>query len=211
LRQDIFVRGPRCLEPAERDAKLGDVVLGLMCPEGEFRWDFEVPTGGAALERRFFGPIVGALARGPRQVRELLALPELSRHDNPSELVGMLVGTDQALPLLAPPSEPDARIVIFNRLAAKHLVRSDNLNRGIALATGGSGAPLPCTMLDLFVAARLAEEQAPDPPAWAAALGAGQPEAEQRRLCVFIERLIAEHAPLWHRLGALGASSGTAR
>ena len=203
LRQDVFVRGPRRLAPAERDAILGEVVLGLMCSEAQFSWDFEVPSGRAALERRFFGPIVAALAQGPLPVRELLALPELPRHDNPSELVGMLVGTDQALPLLAPPSDPDARIGRFNRLAAKQLVHSGNLNNGSALAASGTGAPVPCTMLDLFVAARLDEKQSPDPASWAAALGAGQPEAEQQRLHAFIDCLIAERAPLWHRLGAV--------
>ena len=190
------------IAPAERDALLGDVVLALMCPEAEFDWDFEVPSGRAALERRFFGPIVAALARGPRLVRELLALPERPRHDHPSEPVGMLVGTDQTLPLLAPPAEPDQRVNRFNRLAAKYLVRSGNLNSGSAPAASGSGAPVPCTML---VAARLAEEQRADPASRAVALGTAHPEAEQQRLCAFIERLIAERAPLWHRLGALAA------
>jgi SAM-dependent methyltransferase len=211
LRQDVFVRGPRRLAPAERDAILGEVVLGLMCPEGEFSWDFEVPSGRAALERRFFGPIVAALAQGPRPVRELLALPELPRHDNPSELVGMLVGTDQALPLLSPPAEPDTRVMRFNGLAAKQLARAGNLNHASALASSGTGAPVPCTMLDLFIAARLEEEEPPDPASWAAELGAGQPEAEQQRLRVFVDRLIAERAPLWHRLGALSRLPRTAR
>jgi SAM-dependent methyltransferase len=211
LRQDVFVRGPRRIAPVERDALLGDVVLGLMCPEAEFAWDFEVPSGRAALERRFFGPVMAELAKGPCRVRDLLALPQLPRHDNPSELVGMLVGTDQALPLLAPPDEPDLRVSRFNRSAAKFLVRSGNLSGGSALAASGTGAPVPCTMLDLFVAARLAEEQTPDPASWAAALGAGQPEPEQRRLCAFIERLIAERAPLWHRLGALPGLPRAAR
>ncbi len=211
LRQDVFVRGPRRLAPAERDANLEEVVLGLLCSETQFSWDFEVPSGRAVLERRFFGPIVAALAQGPRSVHELLALPDLPRHDNPSEVVGMLVGTDQALPLLAPPGEPDARVRRFNRLAARHLARSGNLSSGSALATFGTGVPVPCTMLDLFVAARLEEEQPPDPASWAAALGEGQPEAEQQRLCAFIERLIAERAPLWHRLGALAGLPCTAR
>jgi hypothetical protein len=162
-----------------------------------------VPTGRAALERRFFGPVVAALAQGPRRVRELLTLPQLPRHDNPSELVGMLVGTDQAVPLAAPPGAPDPRVEKFNSLAAKHLVRPDNLNNGSALAASGTGAPVPCTMLDLFVAARLDQMHPPDPAAWAAALAAGQTEDEEKRLAAFIERLIAERAPTWRRLGAL--------
>jgi SAM-dependent methyltransferase len=205
LREDVFVRGPRRLPPLERDAMLGDAVLGLMCPEAEFGWEFKVPSGSAALEGRFFGPIVRELAQRPRRVSELMALPELSRHDNPAELVGMLVGSDQALPLLAPPGAPDARIILFNRVAARHFVRPANLNSGIALAASGAGAPVPCTMLDLFVVARLDEDKPPDPASWAATLGPGQPETEQERLRAFIERLVTERAPLWRRLGALAA------
>ncbi|MGH7063672.1 MAG: class I SAM-dependent methyltransferase [Stellaceae bacterium] len=210
LRRDVFIRGARRLPPRERDAKLGEVVLGLAYPAARFTWDFEVPFGRAALERDFFGPIVDALAQGPRPVRELLALPELPRRDNPGELVGMLVGTDQALPLLAPPGEPDARIRHFNAAAAGHFVRPENLNGGIALAASG-GAPVPCTMLDVFVAARLDEAQSPDPAAWAASLGAGHPEDEQQRLRAHIDRLIAEHAPLWRQLGALALPPRTVR
>jgi hypothetical protein len=60
-------------------------------------------------------------------------------------------------------------------------------------------------MLDLVVAARLDNEEPEDPPAWAAALAAGQPEEERQRLADFIARLIAERAPLWRRLGAVAA------
>jgi hypothetical protein len=115
----------------------------------------------------------------------------------------MLVGTDQALPMLALPAEPDARVKKFNAAAAKRFVHGENLNTGMALATSGSGAPLPCPMLDLFVGARLEEESAPDPSDWAAELGARRPEAEQERLSAFIARLIAERAPIWRRLGAV--------
>ena len=206
LRQDVFVRGARHLTPAERDDALEKVMLALLCSEAQLAWEFEVPCGRAALERGFFGPIVAALGQCPRLVSELLALPDLPRHDNPGEIVGMLVGSDQALPILALPTEPDPRVIRFNRLAAKRFVRSGNLNTGMALATSGTGAPLPCPMLDLVIAARLEEEQAPDPPAWAAMLGAERSEEDQQRLRAFIEPLIAERAPIWHRLGVLPGS-----
>jgi hypothetical protein len=143
------------------------------------------------------------LEQGPRFVSDLLALPDLPRHDNPAEIVGMLAGSDQALPMLAAPSDPDPRVVRFNQLAAKRFVRQENLNSGMALATSGTGAPLPCPTLDLFVAARLQEEQEADPASWAAMLGVGRPDDEQQRLCAFIERLVAQRAPVWRRLGVL--------
>jgi len=205
LRQDVFVRGARHVSPAERDDAFGKVMLGLLCSEAQLAWEFEVPSGHAALERSFFGPIVASLEQGPRFVSDLLALPDLPRRDNPGELVGMLAGSDQGLPILAAPGDPDPRVVRFNQLAAKRFVRQGNLNTGMALAASGTGAPLPCPMLDLFVAARLGEEQAADPGSWAAMLGVGRPDDEQDRLRAFIERLIAERAPVWRRLGVLAA------
>ncbi len=68
LRQDVFVRGARRLTNAERDAALGEVTLALLPEEGQFAWEFEVPVGQAKIERKFFGPIVAALAEAPQRV-----------------------------------------------------------------------------------------------------------------------------------------------
>ena len=110
----------------------------LLCSEAQFVWEVEVPSGKAELERGFFGPVVAALAQGPQRVGDLLALPGSPRHDNPAEIIGMLVGTDQALPVLGPPDEPDPLVRRFNAAAAKRFVRSGNLNTGVALATSGT-------------------------------------------------------------------------
>jgi SAM-dependent methyltransferase len=206
LRQDVFVRGARRLANAERDAALAATMLALHCEEPQFAWEFEVPAGEARFERGFFGPIVAALAAAPQRVDALLALPDLPRRDNPAEIVGMLVGSHQAIPVSGPAREPDDRIRGVNRAAARYFARPDNLDRGMALAACGTGAPVPCQMLDLFVADRLQSEAAPDPDGWARALGADRPASEQDRLREFIERIIAERAPVWRRLGALPAS-----
>jgi hypothetical protein len=206
LRQDVFVRGARHLTPAERDAALGEVMLALLCREAELVWEVEVPAGQAALDRRFFGPVVAALAERPRRVGELLELPDLPRRDNPAEIVGMLVGTDQALPVLAPPADPDQCAVALNQAAARRFVQPGNIGTSMALATSGTGSPLPCPMLDLFVAAQLAHNPVPEPDGWAARFAAGRPETEKERLRLFIERLLAERAPIWRSLGALSTS-----
>jgi SAM-dependent methyltransferase len=207
LRRDVFVRGARRLSAAERDEALGDVMLALLRSEAQFNWEMDVPAGRAAIERGFFEPVVAALGEGPRRVRDLLALPDLPRRDNPGELIGVLVGTNQAMPVLASAREPDATVGRFNSAAARHFVRPDNLNTGMALASSGSGAPLPAPMLDLFVATRLQEGERPDPDGWANMLGSGQSVAERQRLAAFIERLIAERMPLWRQLGCLPAAA----
>ena len=203
LRQDVFVRGARRIGNAARDAALGEVMLGLQCEEAQFGWEFEVPTGQARFERAFFGPIVAALAEAPRRVDALLALPGLPRRDNPGELVGMLVGSHQALPVVGPPAAPDSRVQRLNRAAAKRFLRPDNFDIGMALAASGTGSPVPCPMLDLWIADRLQAEPTPDPATWAQELGSAQPPGEQDRLRQFIERVLAERAPVWQRLGVL--------
>ena len=55
LRQDVFVRGTQRIAPTDRDAALGDVMLGLLCPETEFAWEMQVPSGKATFERSFSG------------------------------------------------------------------------------------------------------------------------------------------------------------
>jgi SAM-dependent methyltransferase len=203
LRQDVFVRGAQRLTAQERDEALAEIVLGALCTEAQFVWAIDAPAGKATLEREFFSPVVAALAHGPRRVRDLLALPELPRHDNPAELVGVLVGSDQALPLRAPPCAPAAPAIRLNRIAARRFVRPDDLGSGMALATTGTGAPLPCSMLDLFVAARLLDGAAPAAEAWAAMLGKERSAEEREQLGAFIARILDERVPIWRRLGAL--------
>ena len=209
LRQDVFVRGARRLTAAERDAALGKVTLALLHEESDFSWEFEVPAGQARFERDFFGPVVAALAEAPHRVDELLALPDLPRRGNPGELVGMLVGSHQGLPVLGPAAGSADRAIRLNQAAAKFFVRPDNLDLGMALATAGAGSPLPCTMLDLFIASRLGTG-APDPEGWARELGAARSREEQDRLRAFIERVLASRAPVWRRLGAVSRSDHSA-
>jgi len=207
LRQDVFVRGPRRLSHKERDAALNDVMLALLCRPDEFVWEIDAPVGAANFERRFFGPIVESLAAAPQSVRDLLALPGLPRRDNPAEVVGMLVGTQQATRILGTPTAPDATVRRLNATAARHFARADTLNNSMALATSGSGSPLPCPMLDLFVAAELQAGTGPDSTGWANRLGAEYPLEARDRLTKFIDRLLVERAPIWRRLGALPPAS----
>lgn len=206
LRQDVFVRGARRLSNAERDAALAEVTLALLCLPDKFKWEIDAPSGQVDLERSFYQPILDALGEGPRRVRELLDLPILAGRGNPGEIVGMLAGTQRATRVLGPGVEPDASVRRLNAAAARHFVRPDNFSQSMALATSGTGAPLSCPMLDLFVASKLQTNPVADPAAWANALGADQPESERQRLQGFLEGLVAERAPIWRRLGALSAA-----
>jgi hypothetical protein len=135
----------------------------------------------------------------------LLRLPGLPRRDNPAEVVGMLVGSQQAIPVLARPGEPFPSAHDLNRAAARRFLRPDNLDTAMALAASGTGTPIACPMLDLFIADRLQDAGPRNPAAWARELAAEHPD-EQDRLCTFIERVIADREPVWRRLGVLPRS-----
>jgi SAM-dependent methyltransferase len=203
LRQDVFVRGARRLSARERDDALGEVTLALACPVEQFVWEYEVPVGKATIEGDFFGPIVAALAEGPKRVCDLLALPNLPRHDNPGELVGMLVGTGQALPLSGQPAEPEPHVLRFNALAARRFARLDNLTSGMALATSGSGTPLPCPMVELLVGGNFCEGVPSDLAKKAKSFAANALPEEQAKLVELCDRISRERTPLWRALGAV--------
>lgn len=206
LRHDVFVRGARRLSPAERDAALGEVTLALLRPAARFEWRTELPAGSAEMDRGFFGPIVAALADAPLSARELLALPGLTRRDNPAEIFAMLVGTQQAMPVLGPGREPDARVRGLNRAAADRFTDPDSLDLSVALAASGIGTPIPATLLDLFIVNRLQTDPTPDAAAWVGSLGYDRDESEQQRLLSFMENVIDERVPIWRQLGVLPRS-----
>ena len=103
LRHDLFVRGARRMNPAIRDATLMDVSLALKSVPKRCRSRPRWPAGRAELNRAFYGPITEALAAGPRRVDDLLNCPTLEgKRDNPSELIGILLGLDLAEPAYGP-------------------------------------------------------------------------------------------------------------
>lgn len=111
FRHDVFVRGARRLSEAARNEALGRVVLAPLFAPGNFQFETDLPAGRASIGEAFYGPIVTALAEGPRSVASLLSLPGIAGGPaNPAELAGMLVGTDQALPVCSDlRSSPDMR------------------------------------------------------------------------------------------------------
>ena len=196
LRQDVFVRGARASARPNGIDALGKVMLGLLCSEAQFGWEFEVPSGQAALERRFFGPIVGLAGRKVRGLSAIcLALPDLPRHDNPGELVGMLVGSEQALPMLAATGRSRPRVSRFNRLAAKRFVRSGKPQHRDG--AGHIGHRCPAALSDARSVRRgpAKGRAGTRPRVLGRDAGGRAPEEEQERLRAFIERLISERAP----------------
>ncbi len=203
LRSDVFVRGTNRLGAAERDAALRRIVLAPVRPRGAFRFSVTVPAGEAGLEGAFYGPVADRLAAGPCTVGTLLDLPGLEgrRRDNPAELVGMLVGSQQALPVAAGSRPgPGGHGALAAAMAARY--EADGaLNARAAVASSSLGTGWPCSVLELAVWRRLASGVAVDPGALSGTLMAHGSGEDRARMASAIADLVADMPPLWQAAG----------
>ena len=158
LRHDVFVRGARRISPYQRDAALMDLSISLSIRPQEMPLEAEMPAGKAELNPKFYRPIAGALADGPRRVADLLQLPEVEgKRDNPAELVGILVGSELAELASRPAAPPSAAAQRFNRVAARRLMQTEPMSRPVGVASHRLGTAAPATVLDMVVMDRTLE------------------------------------------------------
>lgn len=145
LRHDVYVRGPRRIGDAARDEALRNLTVTLTQPASAFTYKATLPAGSASLERRFYQPVVAALDEGPLQVGALLALgTREARRDNAAELVGMLIGTAQAMLVARPDAGLGEAAARLNDAIAARLVSGEQGRAG-ALASLRLGAGLRCS------------------------------------------------------------------
>ena len=201
LRHDVFVRGPRRISNAERDAALRALTLTLTVQPDEFIYEATLPAGQASLGKSFYGPVVAALARAPMRVSDLLALPDLDgSRDNPAELVGMLIGTGQASVVARAGAPPEAAARRLNHANALAVLRTGRTEGGSAIASFRLGAGLACLPVELLVLDMLAEQGEADPAGWARRAGMADDSAQQ--FGGVSKTLIEQRLPLWRLAGA---------
>jgi SAM-dependent methyltransferase len=146
LRNDVYVRGPRRIDATARDAALRDVVLALTLREEAWRFEFEAAGGMAQMSEAYYRPVLRRLQAGPASVGELLQLPDLEgRRDNPAELLGVLIGTEQAAALANPGAAMDARCARLNTvlLRAQFAAGQGREPLHFAVPATGHGMTLP--------------------------------------------------------------------
>jgi len=182
---------------------LGEVTLALTCLPEDFISEAQFQIGKATMEPAFYGPIVPALHERPRRVSELIALPEVvGRRDNPAELIAMLVGTDQAVPVTPRPAAPADPAARFNRVSAEHIIRQDLLTARFALASARLGVGLNAMGLELLVFTKLQDNpELSDPEPWIREIVANRDEADAAKLRETFTRILEHRVPLWRRLG----------
>ncbi len=134
-------------------------------------------------------------------VADLLSLPELQgRRDNPAELVGMLLGTGQAIVVARAGAAPEWTAQRFNHTLARSLLRSGRSDAGVAMASFRLGAGLACLPVELLALDMLTEQGEGDPTAWAAGAGMAADTAAQFR--PVSETLLDRRLPVWRLAGA---------
>lgn len=205
FRNDIYIRGARRLSAAQSHAELCKVTLALAGPAEGFIYSLNVKAGQAALGRGFYEPIVAALAEAPRSVGELLRIGGAAPGEgNPAELIGILVGTKQALYLPWPDAAPDAALARFNRALAYRIVDPERLEQTATMAGARSGGGIVARVGELFLLERLmATGGAVDPGVWAAEIGGNLPPEAFAQLRETFARALQERLPVWRHAGAV--------
>ncbi|HEX7389980.1 MAG TPA: class I SAM-dependent methyltransferase [Acidiphilium sp.] len=150
LRHDVFVRGAMRLDAARRDEALCDIRLGLTVPHALRKLDFDTSAGKATMNADLYEPVFAKLAEGPTRVGELLEAarggdPARTSTMQPAELVAMLVGTGQAMPVADPSARMDPACVRLNAAMFAEASRGGSMMRPIGLAVPalGGGYALP--------------------------------------------------------------------
>jgi len=101
FRADVFVRGPNGLTNGERRALLDQVQFGLMRVPGDVKFEFEIPIGKLTADQAVYGPVLEALAGGPRSYGDLARLPPFTEDDQGllTKVVGLLIAAGAIHPL----------------------------------------------------------------------------------------------------------------
>ena len=205
LRQDIFIRGCRRITNAERDFRLGKLVVGLTVPAESFRYQLIVPTGKATLGDAF-RVYVDALTSGPKSIDELIAL--VPQRGNPAEIAAMLVGTQQAQlvprPGLRNPPAADRLNALLGSDA--HGLVGSGTSSGIASFALGAG--LSAARMTQFVCGRLLDgEDEGTSQRWFDELSAALPEEKRIPLRKALDQTLQEQIPILRSLGILPAAA----
>ncbi|TAJ83503.1 class I SAM-dependent methyltransferase [Reyranella sp.] len=152
LRHDVFVRGARRLRDDERDAAIARLTLMPTIGESELQTKLQVPAGTADMSGPLKTMMVAAM-RGPATIADLLAL-EPGR-SSPTELIGVLVGSNQCQVAMRPDGlQPDSADRL-NRVLASRVESIAEARPYSGLASSRLGGGLSAPPLLQFIAGRM--------------------------------------------------------
>jgi len=218
FRSDVYLRGRRALEPAERDAILGAMRLGPVLKRADKALELEVPAGKVTLSAEIYGPILDRLAEGPATVAELTACAAVppGGRVSPAEVAGLLIALEVALPMRAGAPAPGP-VALNTLLGQEELGRSGSRPSVAVLPACGTG--LSCPGIEVAVLAIASDlgstEIRPIAEAlWAPIAARGETLVEDGRkiedpgenirlLEGRVSRILETRLPIWRMHGAL--------
>ncbi|WP_419729088.1 class I SAM-dependent methyltransferase [Lichenicola sp.] len=113
LRDDVYVRGARRMSREAQEQALAELTVCLTRLPDEIVYALKTASGTATLTPEFFRPVVQALGEGPRRVGDLLSIAAAAGQGQGGvgraiDLVGMLVGSGQAMVVTRPEASVDS-------------------------------------------------------------------------------------------------------
>jgi cyclopropane fatty-acyl-phospholipid synthase-like methyltransferase len=141
FRRDVFARGVLEMNAGENQAAWLDLRLALIAPADAFNYSVNGPLGSVSLQEEVYKPMIEALSKGPRTVRQLMAEPAVKDFNWPKlrEAATVLIGSGQVQPCLD--AKGDAarakRTRAFNTAVMKRSTWSGELNYLASPITGG--------------------------------------------------------------------------
>ena len=219
FRRDIYMRGPRPIAPRRLEGRLAARKLCLVIPPSAIKLAIKVPVGEASLNEPFYGPALSALAKQPMTIGELKGLPEADGSSaTEREVLGMLIGSRQAMALANPASEEAvASVRAYNQAHLR--ICADEGRAVCALAAAGLGSGITVRLFEMLAYEVLLDGVEPETGAITAAIAAllvergdklrseGVPiEDEAEALGIIrenVEMILATALPMWRRIGAI--------
>ena len=217
FRSDVFVRGARRMSPARQSQWLERTGIALTVVRQYASLEL---IGSRLAPEEVFGPVLDALAEGPRTLAELAALPAVqNRGVAVTEIAALLIASNQAAPFFSSCSDTDsAPAHRMNRVVAQHCP-TDSRFSVLASPLLGSGV-IPGQVPRLVyrvLSAGIGAEQVEDVIAqvWQMILDEGHkieyPESqplkskdeEHAALDKLVRTILELRVPVWRQLGIL--------
>jgi SAM-dependent methyltransferase len=158
FRRDIFVRGNRAIPPHRLEGRLRNIRLTSIIPPSSLSRDIKVPIGEATLGEPFYEPALKLIAEGAPTLDEIFSHVDPTKSTATArEAIGMLIGSRQAMPVVAANMPEAARERARRYNGAQISLNSDNGKAHTSLVGMAIGSAVTIRLVEMLVYTALAD------------------------------------------------------